>query len=360
MKREPPPIAMPGRIVHVVGRVTDEVFSFLGPALQALARNGHAQAVVMLDEQRYRHHVARLHESAGLLMTPSRRNPFKQWEVMHQACCSALGGARLHAVHLHGVLPALVGAQAVRAMQIDVPVFFSPHGSRLMGTLGSLGTLVHALLSTTRRAAIVNVPQESNAFEDWQSSELVESPVGEVFFAVARKEARHPLVVTGGRSQGVRSAERVSQLAVLLSGEDLHISFNWIGTVDEISRLRLNAANVGVLDVTGDAECAYRLAAGWVYLAPGATRGFPLFLVEAMAAGLPCVALDCVQHREVIRDGETGYLCATGREMIERIATLIDDPALRLRLGKAGRAAAKARFDETLFGAKLLAAYALP
>lgn len=363
MQREPA-IAQPGKVVHVVGRVTDEVFSFLGPATHALARSGREQAVVLIDELRYRHRVASLHESAELVMTPSLSNPLKQWAAMRQACRAALSSGPLHAVHLHGLLPALVGAQALRAVRADVPMFFSPHGSRTIGTLRSLGKLVlllvRPLLNTACSAAIVNVPQETGAFGHWRSAELVESPVGEVFFGVARNEARHPLIVTGGRTQSVRSAELVAQLAVLLSGDELRIGFNWIGTVDEVSRVRLNAAGVGVFDVTSDAECAARLAAGWIYLAPGSTRGFPLFLIEAMAAGLPCVAFDCVQHCEVIRDGESGYLCATEREMVERIAALIDDLALRERVGRAARDAARRRFSEAEFGVKLLAAYALP
>jgi len=62
----------------------------------------------------------------------------------------------------------------------------------------------------------------------------------------------------------------------------------------------------------------------------------------------------------LIREGENGYLCQTTREMIARIALLIDDPALRRRLGAAGRADAALRFSETQFGAKLLAVYSLP
>ena len=354
----------PGRVVHVVGRVTDEVFSFLGPATHALGRTGRDQVVVMIDDAHHRHHVAGLHESAELVMAPRLLNPIRQWRAMRDACHAAMGAAPLHAVHLHGFLPGLVGAQAVRAIGANVPLFFSPHGSRAIGALRGLSrlgsSLTRALLRSARSAAIVNVPRETQAFAHWESAELVESPVGEVFFAAVRNEARHPLIVTGGRAQGVRSAELLAQLAVLLSGEDLRIGFNWIGTVDEVSRVRLKAAGVGVFDIATDAECARRLAAGWVYLAPGETRGFPLFLVEAMAAGVPCVAFDCVQHREVIREGETGYLCQSTHDMIARIAMLIDDPALRLRVGAAAKADAALRFGETEFGVKLLAAYALP
>ena len=361
MRREPEPSALrAGRVVHVVGALTDEVASFLGPATLALARSGVEQAVVMLDQQRHRHHVVKIDEAAELVLAPWVRSPLARWRAMLDACRTAFAAAPVRAVHLHGLLPCIGGARAARAAGVRAPVFFSPHGS--LGTsrvLGALAlSLARPLLGASGSSAIVNVRHETLAFERWKSVDLVESPVAEALFEVERNEARHPLMVTGGRSQGVRGAERFTQLAVLLDGEALRIAFNWIGSVDPVSRLRLTAANVGIFEPAGDAECASRLSAGWVYLAPGATRGFPMFLVEAMAAGLPCVALDCAAHRDVIVDGESGFLCASEHAMIQSIATLIDNPALRLRMGRAARAQARLRFGASDFQLRLLAAYA--
>ncbi len=363
MQRDPSS-TQPGKVVHVVGRVTDEVFSFLGPATQAVARTGRDQVVVMIDDPQHRHHMVKLHDAAELVLAPSSRNPFTRWSALRNACRAVLIDEDVHAVHLHGLLPGLVGAHTARALGKQLPIFFSPHSSRTINALQSLGRRVLSVLQPLVRASggstIVNVRQERRTFVHWKSTELVESPVSDVFFTVTRSESHHPLVITGGRTQGPRNAELMAQLAVLFSGEDLRVGFNWIGTMDKVSRVRLGAAGVSVFDVANDAECAARLAPGWIYLAPGGTRGFPVFLAEAMAAGLPVVALDCAQHREVVRDGETGYLCKTERDMIDRIAQLIDDAELRVRMGTAARQHAQQRFSETKFDAKLLAAYALP
>ena len=147
---------------------------------------------------------------------------------------------------------------------------------------------------------------------------------------------------------------------MLLGGTDLGIGFAWLGSVGAPSRQRLAAANVTAFDVKTDAECAERLSRGWLYVAPGATRGFPLFLVEAMATGLPCVVLDCAQHRMLIRDGVTGFLCTSEREMMQRIAQLVDSPTLRESIGSAARQEVRDRFNTSRFDAKLLAAYDLP
>lgn len=73
-------------------------------------------------------------------------------------------------------------------------------------------------------------------------------------------------------------------------------------------------------------------------------EGFGNVLVEAMAMGTPVVATDCPHGPgEIIADGETGLLVPPGQS--ERLAAalqrLIDDPAMRLRLGRAGQARAQ-------------------
>ena len=350
-----------GRVVHVVGLVTDEVFSFLGPTTEVLASAGRKQTVVMIDEPRYRYQVDRLQSSVAVVLAPRIRNPLRQFGAMLRACRKTLEDDGVQAVHLHGLIPFFVGLLALRPSRRLSSIYFSPHASRSLRFLGMLkGAIrlaVRPVLRRTRHAVIVNLPLESREFSKWDNPELVESPISDTFFDIDRHPARHPLIVTGGREQSVGSAELFSQLAVLLGGQGLQISFNWIGTVDDATHKQLAAAGIGVFDVVGDADSAARLAAGWVYLAPGSTRGFPLFLVEAMAVGLPCVAFDCPQHRDLIVDGQTGFLCHDDRDMVVRIASLVDDPALRARIGRAAREAVRGRFTEAVFGRKLLAAY---
>jgi glycosyltransferase involved in cell wall biosynthesis len=48
---------------------------------------------------------------------------------------------------------------------------------------------------------------------------------------------------------------------------------------------------------------------------------------------------------EMVRDGETGFLARTADEWEARLEALLDDAALRRRLGEAGRAQAEARWS---------------
>lgn len=59
-------------------------------------------------------------------------------------------------------------------------------------------------------------------------------------------------------------------------------------------------------------------------------------LLQCMSRGVPVVASPVGVNSEILEDGVNGFLAATEAEWTEKLATLIADPALRVRLGKAG------------------------
>ena len=73
-------------------------------------------------------------------------------------------------------------------------------------------------------------------------------------------------------------------------------------------------------------------------------EGLGLGLAEAMACGLPVIASEDRGHRELVRDGETGFLYPQGdmEAFIERVVQLARDPVRRVAFGEAGRIHAKA------------------
>jgi glycosyltransferase involved in cell wall biosynthesis len=74
---------------------------------------------------------------------------------------------------------------------------------------------------------------------------------------------------------------------------------------------------------------------------------FGLAAVEAMAAGRPVVASRSGGLLDIVRDGETGLLCTPGDagELTGCLAMLLDDPALRARMGAEGRRVAREAYD---------------
>jgi glycogen synthase len=83
-----------------------------------------------------------------------------------------------------------------------------------------------------------------------------------------------------------------------------------------------------------------------VFVAPSRFESFGLILLEAMMFAKPVVCCRAGGMPEVVVDGETGLLAEPGDHgSLERcLARLIEDPALRQRLGTAGRRRYEARF----------------
>lgn len=76
------------------------------------------------------------------------------------------------------------------------------------------------------------------------------------------------------------------------------------------------------------------------------TRGKAgLKIIQYHAAGLACVASDIPLSRQQIRDGESGFLVRSPDQWVDRLEELLRDPALRRRMGEAGRADALARYS---------------
>ena len=108
--------------------------------------------------------------------------------------------------------------------------------------------------------------------------------------------------------------------------------------LEEAAR-RAGAAVEFMGTVTNDAVPGL-LNTATLFALPSHYEGQPKALLEAMACGLPVVGADVPGIREAVRHGETGWLCAPEAESLARaLRALLDDGALRERLGRQARAA---------------------
>jgi glycosyltransferase involved in cell wall biosynthesis len=93
-----------------------------------------------------------------------------------------------------------------------------------------------------------------------------------------------------------------------------------------------NILYIGPLDATGKNELFAR-ARVLLHLNTIPER-FGLVLAEANAAGVPVIAMDLGSCREVIKNGETGFLVANVAEAVRALGRVseIDRPACRSRV----------------------------
>ncbi|HET7341675.1 MAG TPA: glycosyltransferase, partial [Methylomirabilota bacterium] len=102
------------------------------------------------------------------------------------------------------------------------------------------------------------------------------------------------------------------------------------------------ARHIGVLP---HAQMPSLLAAADVVLNCSLSEGgMPNSLLEAQALGRAVLAADIPGNRALVEDGVTGLLFGDARALAAQAARLLRDPALRARLGAAGRARVQAEF----------------
>jgi glycosyltransferase involved in cell wall biosynthesis len=119
------------------------------------------------------------------------------------------------------------------------------------------------------------------------------------------------------------AGELLENLMVKSESESLPITF--LGWRNDIGMI-LSASNIAVL--CSDNE------------------GIPLTLIQASQAGLPVVSTDVGSVSDIVVDGATGLLTdVSSRGLIEGVLTLLDDPALCKRFGKAGEERASKFFS---------------
>jgi glycosyltransferase involved in cell wall biosynthesis len=127
--------------------------------------------------------------------------------------------------------------------------------------------------------------------------------------------------------------------------------FEHVGGGPELAGLKEDARALGIAEritwfgalTQPDVLARYRAADAFVLSSrvagDGDRDGLPNVLMEAQSQGLPCVATAVSGIPELIEDGVTGLLVAPRDRdaLAQALARLVGDPALRVRLGEAGR-----------------------
>jgi phosphatidyl-myo-inositol alpha-mannosyltransferase len=150
-----------------------------------------------------------------------------------------------------------------------------------------------------------------------------------------------------------RLRQRGSPLRLLIAGEG-----------PERARLERFARKHGMDDVIflgliGDADLPRLYATCDVFCAPALyAEGFGIVLAEAMASGKPIAAVANAGYRTVLRGEAANLLAPPGdaEALCSKLDMLVDDQALRHRLGEWGRREAQ-RFDSGVLAPKFVSMY---
>jgi glycosyltransferase involved in cell wall biosynthesis len=80
-------------------------------------------------------------------------------------------------------------------------------------------------------------------------------------------------------------------------------------------------------------EARHRYSRSIVWILASRSEGFPAPILEAMACGCAVVATDCGGPRDIITDGENGFLVGVGNveQIVNKVKLLLNDIDLRRR-----------------------------
>jgi glycosyltransferase involved in cell wall biosynthesis len=305
-----------GGTLHVADGLSEPVSGVLVPATALLREMGHAQTVVLIDRPEHAHRMLGFDDGVRLVPVAETRPRWRHWVALRNAVREQLRVQQPETVHFHGTL----------------------------AWLCSLGLV--------REARVLVSPQDG-----W-APRLLEAAMDDEFLRVQHGEARRPLVVSGCHHDNRKAVELFCRAAVIFGAAELDLGFNWCGPVSQTSMARLHAAGIGTVAAGHHEALLPHLQSAWVYFAGGGETQLPVRLAQAMACGLPCLAADTPAYRDLIDDGETGLLFRSDEEARQLLTALIDDAALRRRLGRAARGVVAKRFSRERLRMNVMTLYA--
>ena len=168
-----------------------------------------------------------------------------------------------------------------------------------------------------------------------KKSEVIPNAVKRSFFEIKREPVPYR-IVTCGRLTAQKNQKMQIDAVSALSEKFPRIQLLIYGAGELRDELRKYidtlgcAEHVMLMGETSDVEGALSEASGFVLTSDH--EGMPNALMEAMAAGVPCISTDCPcgGPKELIENGKNGFLIPVGdtEELVRKISILLSDDSL--------------------------------
>lgn len=299
---------------------------------------------------------------------------------------AVIGLARLYQreqpdlVHHVGMKPIVYGSCASRLAGIPAIVnAFAGLGSGFIMSGRWSGLLRVGLKAGLRRG--LTLPNSRAIFQNREDSELLVgekivyrnqvriitgSGVDSTAFTPTPEPKGVPVVLLPSRMLWDKGVREFVDASRELRNEGILAKFVLVGKVDQdnpthISERQLLAwHNEGIIEWWGHREdMPDVLKSAHVVVLPSYREGCPKVLLEACACGRPVIATSVPGCREIVRDGENGFLVPKKDpvKLGKAIKVLLENAALRMRMGMRGREIVVREFSAERMATQTLAVY---
>ena len=301
-------------------------------------------------------------------------NPFLDFKS-YQAVKKVIRDFKPDIVHTHSAKPGIIGRMAAHHCNVKT-IVHTFHGHAFHSYFGK--TTTKAIIQTERYLAGISdgiiaiskqqVHELAHVYKICPESKLKLIPIGlelERFYTnknEKRKKFREKFLIADdeivfaiiGRIVAIKNHRRFVEIADgVLKKTNKKIRFVIIGDGDAREQMEADIAakKLDYCYYPQDNRAATLICTSWIEEIDEAlagvdivaltsdNEGTPVSLIEAQAAGIPVVSTNIGGVADAVADGTSGFLVSpenTG-SFINQAIKLIDDPALRLQMGEAGR-----------------------
>lgn len=304
---------------------------------------------------------------------PWKRNPLHPLNLVAFAIfCRAVRRRRYTIVHLHTPVAAFIGRVAIS--RIDAghrpAVVYTAHGfhftadSRGLGARVFLGLeraaarwtdfLIVLTADDEKLASAIGFPPHRVArtsgvgvdSDHYESSRVPSSEIDALRQRLGiRDSSTHLFACVAEFIPRKRQVDLVRALALV--NEDVHVAFAGAGPTEPAVRALASALGLSerVHFLGNVPDVRPLLVAATAVVLPSDREGLPRSLLEAMSLATPIIASDIRGNRELASRGGVVVPCRDSLAIAKAMQTLVGDPAMRRRLGEAGRTAVLDVYD---------------
>lgn len=189
--------------------------------------------------------------------------------------------------------------------------------------------------------------------------EWIPNAVDAMRFTPAEDKPDPPVVTYVGKLERWKGIDTLIRSFEIISRQVENVRFLIVGTGSlegELRKARLPVEFLGAIPYDEMPRIYQRTSA---LVLPSYMEGFPCTCVEALSCEVPVVATDVGDVKEIILEGETGFLASPGDSegIASQVARILKDKGLVKRLGETGRTHVEKNFTYEAVTNKVIGEY---